>query len=236
MKILFRFFIIFAFFLLQLPSLTAANLDEADSLFEAKKYTEALEVYEMIFQSGQVSPSMLLKMAFIQEGLENYVDALYYLNLYYVKSGNKKALVKMQEIAAANALEGYEFTDQDYILNILSKNKLIIQITLIVFSLLLFAYIIRKFRKNESARLALMFQVFFIAILFVFNNEIFSRERAIVINDHTLLRSAPSAAAEPLESIAKGHRVRVLEQSDVWVKIEWNDQSAYLRKGRIRLI
>ncbi len=236
MKIIFRFFIIFAFFLLQLTSLGAANLEQADSLFESKKYTEALEIYENIFQNGQASPSMLLKMAFIQEGLENYVDALYYLNLYYVKSGNKKALVKMQEIAAANELEGYEFTDQDYLLNIVSKYKLLIQITLIAFALLLFAYIIQKFKKNESARLALMFQVIVMATLFIFNNEIFERERAIVLNDHTLLRSAPSAAAEPLEAIAKGHRVRVLEQSDVWVKIEWNDQSAYLRKGRIRLI
>lgn len=214
----------------------ASDLNQADSLFEAKKYTEALEVYENIFQNAQASPSMLLKMAFIQEGLENYVDALYYLNLYYERSGNKKALVKMQEIAAANELEGYEFTDQDYILNILSKNKLLIQIALLTLALLLMGYIIRKFQQQESARLPLIFQVLIIVILFVFNNETFATERAIVLNDHTLLRSAPSAAAEPLETIEKGHRVRVLEQSEVWVKIEWNDQSAYLRKGRIRLI
>lgn len=236
MKIKSSFFTIFAFFLFNLPSLSATSLNQADSLFEAKKYTEALEVYENIFQNEQASPSMLLKMAFIQEGLENYVDALYYLNLYYAKSGNKKALVKMQEIATANELEGYEFTDQDYILNIISKNKLLIQITLLIFSLLLFVFIIRKFKKKESTRLALIFQVFILVIFFIFNNEFFATDRAIVLDDHTLLRSAPSAAAEPLESIKKGHRVRVLEQSEVWVKIEWNDQSAYLRKGRIRLI
>ena len=236
MKIKSRFFIFFAFFLFNLNYLKASNLDQADSLFDARKYTEALEIYENIFRSGQVSPSMLLKMAFIQEGLENYVDALYYLNLYYVRSGNKKAQVKMQEIAAANELEGYEFTDEDLMLNILRKNKLMIQITLIIFLLLLFLYIIRKFKKNESARLALIFQGVVLIVLLAFNNELFSTERAIVLNDHTLLRSAPSAAAEPLESIEKGHRVRVLEQSDVWIKIEWNDQTAYLRKGRIRLI
>ncbi len=236
MKIKFSFFIILAFFLFKTPSLSASELNQADSLFAAKKYTEALEIYGNIFQEGQVSPSMLLKMAFIEEGLENYVEALYYLNLYYVKSGNKKALVKMQEIAQANNLVGYEFTDRDYILNVISKNKLIIQVTLLVFSLILLVYIIRKFKKNESVRLALSFQVLILAVLLVFNNEMFTTERAIVLNDHTLLRSAPSAAAEPLESIEKGHRVRVLEQSDIWVKIEWNDQSAYLRKGRIRLI
>lgn len=236
MKILLNFFIFFSISLLNLSILSASNLDQADSLFEVNKYTEALEIYETIFQEGQASPSMLLKMAFIQEGLENYVDALYYLNLYYERSGNKKALVKMQQIAAANELEGYDFTDQDYMLNIISKNKLLIQIALLVLSLLLFAYIIRKFRNNESSRLALISQAFILSILFIFNNEFFSTERAIVLNDHTLLRSAPSAAAEPLESIEKGHRVRVLEQTDVWVKIEWNDQSAYLRKGRIRLI
>lgn len=236
MKIKSSIFVILAFFLFGTPCLGQIDLKQADSLFEATKYTEALEIYENIFQNGQVSPSMLLKMAFIEEGLENYVDALYYLNLYYVKSGNKKALVKMQEIAEANELEGYEYTDQDYLLNMLNKYKLLIQIGLLASALLLLVYILLKFKKKESARFVIGFQVLVLALLFVFNNEFFSTDRAIILNDHTLLRSAPSAAAEPLESIKKGHRVRVLEQSDVWVKIEWNEQSAYLRKGRIRLI
>lgn len=236
MKIISSFFFFSFLFLVSLQGFGQARLNQADSLFDAQKYTEAFDVYEEIFKTGDASPSMLLKMAFIKEGLENYVDALYYLNLYYIKSGNKKALVKMQEIATANQLEGYQFTDQDFMINLLNKYRFLIETGLIVLILMLLGYAIRKFRKKERASLAIFFQVVIMSMLLIFSNEFFTSEKAIVLTDHTLLRSAPSAAAEPLETINKGHRVRVLDQSDVWVKIEWNEEPVYLRKGRIRLL
>ena len=44
---------------------------------------------------------MLLKMAYIQEGLEQYPEALYYLNLYYNQNPSKKVLAKMETLAEA---------------------------------------------------------------------------------------------------------------------------------------
>lgn len=229
-------FFIVLIFLIPLQGFSQEKLDQADSLFAAQKYTEAFDVYDEIFENGDASPSMLLKMAFIKEGLEEYVEALYFLNLYYIQSGNKKALVKMQEIATANHLEGYQYTDQDFMINILNKNRLYIETGMIILIVFLLIYAIRKFQKKQSASLPLFFQILLMALLFVFSNEFFTSEKAIVMADHTLLRSAPSAAAETLDSINKGHKVRVLDQSEIWVKIEWNDQPAYLRKGRIRVL
>ena len=60
-------------------NLNAQNslLNTADSLFSQQKYTEALNLYEEIYTSGRASSAMLLKMAFIQDGLNNYADALF---------------------------------------------------------------------------------------------------------------------------------------------------------------
>jgi len=41
----------------------------ADSLFNQRSYKEAMEIYEVNFESGIYSTSMLLKMAFIAEGI-----------------------------------------------------------------------------------------------------------------------------------------------------------------------
>jgi hypothetical protein len=52
---------------------------------------------------------MLLKMAFVKEGLGDYSNALYYLNLYYLKTYDKKVLKKMENLAERyHKLEGYE--------------------------------------------------------------------------------------------------------------------------------
>ena len=88
----------------------------ADSLFKVKQYTQSLKIYEEVLASRQYSPSMLLKMAYIHEGLGNVSQGLYYLNLYYQATGDHQTLLKMQELAVKNRLEGYENPESDQFL------------------------------------------------------------------------------------------------------------------------
>ena len=44
---------------------------QADSLFRAKQYTQSLSIYQSLLNKNSYSNAMLLKMAYIQEGL-NY--------------------------------------------------------------------------------------------------------------------------------------------------------------------
>ncbi len=45
------------------------KLNQADSLFQEKKYTESLDIYEDIVTANKkASPAMLLRMAYIYEG------------------------------------------------------------------------------------------------------------------------------------------------------------------------
>src|SRR5690349_5794198 len=89
------------------------RLQTADSLFTAKRYTQSLEHYEEILRQRQYTPAMLLKMAYIQEGLNNMGSAMYYLNLYYIATNDKSVLEKMDEMATKFGLQGYETTDSD---------------------------------------------------------------------------------------------------------------------------
>jgi tetratricopeptide (TPR) repeat protein len=92
-----------------------ALLHQADTLFRARRYTESLRTYEQILQgSGQATPAMLLRMAFIEEGLGRYTEALYYLNLYYRRQPRQAVAVKMEDMAARYNLAGYQFSDLDF--------------------------------------------------------------------------------------------------------------------------
>src|SRR5688500_5325176 len=89
------------------------RLQTADSLFQAKRYTQSLEHYEEILRQKQYTPAMLLKMAYVYEGLNQIGSAMYYLCRYHIATNDKTVLAKMDELATKYNLEGYETTDTD---------------------------------------------------------------------------------------------------------------------------
>ncbi len=56
---------------------------------------------------------MLLKMAYVHEGLNHTGQALYCLNLYYLATKDQRALDKMEALATKFGLEGYKNSDFD---------------------------------------------------------------------------------------------------------------------------
>ena len=86
-------------------------LAQADSLFDKKKFAEAIELYQQLYDEGYYTPSTLLKMAFVSEGLSQNAKALFYLNAYYQATEDQKAYDKIQVLANAQLLTGYEVSD-----------------------------------------------------------------------------------------------------------------------------
>ncbi|MBV6647338.1 MAG: hypothetical protein KI790_17905 [Cyclobacteriaceae bacterium] len=217
--------------------LKARSVERADSLFALQKYTEAFVLYETIFEEDKkASPAMLLKMAFIKEGLGNYVSALYYLNTYYQLTSDKKTLNKMREVAEQHDLVGYEYSDVDFFFNVLHRYEFHIIGALLAFSLMLAAYIYRKRTNNELPVTASLLQLLTIVVILLISNDLLSQEIGIVAKDKTLLMTGPSAGAEPVELIDSGHRLHVIEHGELWSKVQWNEQEVYLRKNRLLII
>ncbi|MDX2301199.1 MAG: SH3 domain-containing protein [Microscillaceae bacterium] len=234
------FFIIFMFFCVN--CLANKDLDakitEANALFERKKFTESLELFEEVFaQTHEVSPNMLIKMAFVSEGLGNYTDALYYLSLLYLYAPQDATLIQMENIAHTYRLSGYEHSDLDYIRAIYQRYFTYLAFLFLGICGLGFIFILYLYYLKQ--RIALRYKIPLLVLLSVgFFLMRFSEESlmGIVIQDKSYLMSAPSSGSKPVEIIAKGHRVFVLGKQDIWYKILWNEKELYIKESNLRPI
>ena len=214
------------------------NVKIADSLFSQQKYTESFNFYQTALMEDRVtSQAMLLKMAFIKEGLGDYSNALYYLNLYYLQTHNKKALRKMEDIAKEYSLYGYHYTDKEFFLNVFYRYYVQLVLLVSAMAFVLFAYFVYKRRKLHAKPLmsVIYLMITLIILLFMVN---FGRsyQAGIIIKQNAYLMDGPSSGANLKEIVDKGHRVSILGREDVWIKIRWLEDVVYIRENQIREI
>ncbi|MEQ1584730.1 MAG: SH3 domain-containing protein [Cyclobacteriaceae bacterium] len=208
------------------------QLGTADSLFLKKQYTQSFEIYESLHQSGHYSQAMLLKMAFIQEGLGRTSLSLYYLNLYYLASGDTQVLDKLEELATKNRLEGYEHSETTRLLFNLKKYSYYLSATLAAIVIFFIAFLVR-FKKRETRPVAFgILTTIIIAILAIQVNISYDHPSAIV-TDSAYLMSGPSAGANVVTLISEGHKLKITGKKDVWLKVEWLDKEAYVKENQV---
>jgi len=208
----------------------------ADSLFKEKRYTQSLEIYEQVIAARQYSPSILLKMAFINEGLGNVGQSLYYLNLYYRVTGDQQALLKMQELAAKNRLEGYENLQYDQASYYLNKYSYQASLLLAVLALFFVVWIYLQKKKSRTPIGAIVMLVIILVILSIHVNFPIRNSEVLIFGNTTYLMSGPSAGANVIAVVNEGHKLKLLNKKDVWVKVEWLNKPVYVKGNRIKPI
>lgn len=212
----------------------SSALTAADSLFSARLYTQAFEHYAALHKAGYWSPAMLLKMAYIQEGLGHLGESLYYLNLYALSSNDPQAAMKMAELAEKNHLEGYQEDALDTVTAPLREYYLPIAGLLASLSLLIVALLVYR-RKTPSFGLVLVLALL-AAALYVHVQYSKTSAHAIVSRAHTYLMSAPSSGSSVVEILGEGHRLRVKGHTDAWLRVQWRDGEAYIRDFLVRKV
>ena len=214
-----------------------SHLREADSLFNAKKFTQAFSIYETLHREGMSTPAMYLKMAYIREGLGDVSGAMLYLHHYYYSTYNKKALRKMELMANDHRLSGYEFSDKELFLNILMKNKDLISMVLMAGCIaLLVLTLYRKFHAGKPHRdVAIVFAAFTL-VLVLFENVPVMPDFAIVKNDQVIVMDSPSAGADLVEKVKKGNKLKVIGTGEAWVKVEIDDRQGYVRDHNLLML
>ncbi|HEY8934964.1 MAG TPA: SH3 domain-containing protein [Cyclobacteriaceae bacterium] len=229
--------IILTFFIhIQFASAQTAShrLTVADSLFKSKRYTQSFEQYQAILNQHQYSPAMLLHMAYIQEGLGHTGQAMYYLNLYFNITNDKSVLTKMEQMADKFHLDGYETSDSTWILSFYHDyyNQItIFLITLAVFLLSLTFYTKLKLHRRPVVTpiiLAMILIAVGIHINFGVRNAL-----AIIAQKNTYIMSGPSAGATVKAVVSEGHRVEIKGHNDVWIKIDWNGEDAFVKDNTL---
>lgn len=209
------------------------RLTQADSLFKEKRYVQSLEHYKSIFDQHQYSPAMLLKMAYIEEGLQQTGAALYYLNLYYNVTNDKTVLEKMEELADRHNLEGYKQTDTGRFLSFYNNYHWPVGLTLVAFAFLLLGLSFYLKRKKLLYWPSLIVMVFVLAALVVHNTVGEKVAMGIVANTNTYIMDGPSPGASVVSVIQSGHRVKIVGKKDVWIKIKWQGETAYIKENNL---
>jgi hypothetical protein len=210
-----------------------SKLAQADSLFALKRYTQSLIIYEALLSVQQYSPAMLLKMAYIQEGLANASKSLYYLNLYYLATGDEQTLTKMQELAEKNSIEGYDNGKADQFYFYLNKYSKPASVALAGLALLMLSWIAYKTRLREKSIGAFAMLVLLITLLAVQINFSWTNKSVMISSGNTYLMSGPSAGADVVSIVGEGHRLKLIDKKDVWMKVQWSGKAVYVKQNQV---
>jgi tetratricopeptide (TPR) repeat protein len=233
LKFLIFFLFFFCFASISNAQISNFRLKQADSLFLAKRYTQSLEQYEKILKIGEFSPAMFLRMAFIEEGLQNPGKALYYLNVYYQATHDDDVVTKMESLAKKHQLTGYDATDRFVVLSRYKENHVYISLALCALVVLFISIAWHLKRKKQAYRTMAIPMVVLLLILgiHVFMGGAISP--GIIQDDHVFIMDGPSPGASVVDVVNAGHRVEILQQHDVWVKILWNGEPAYVKEHQL---
>lgn len=210
------------------------RLKMADSLFTKKQYTQSLELYHEIFKQHSYSPAMLLRMAYIEEGLGQNPMALYYISLYYELTHDESALAKMEDMAVRYNLTGYEASRTDHVRALIAESKPAIVTALTAICVLLIAIMIYTVKKKKvKPFISFSFFILTAMLLIAFANRDLAPVNGITLNAPAYLMSGPSPAAKVLGVVNEGHRLAIRGRQDVWVKVKWRDGYAYLKENQV---
>jgi hypothetical protein len=224
------------FFILILQSIHCqANVPQlmvADSLFNQQSYKEAMQIYEVNYQLGVYSPAMLLKMAFIAEGIGNTESATLYLTKYYDLNPNPQTLTKIKSLTKQNELVGYEVSDGMRFVLFLIEYREIIVASLTLFLILSLIILWSKGKLLTEARFYWP-SVILITVIFLTNNFLKGPNTAIITKSPTLIMSKPTAGGDPVDLVEPGHRVKIKSTKDIWYEVEWKNKTAYIKKDHL---
>ncbi|HEX8424748.1 SH3 domain-containing protein [Hymenobacter sp.] len=236
LKKLFLFFLVL--FWLSQPA-TAQNvtpeLVRADSAFDAGAYQLAYRQYKALLRQDAVaSPRLLLRMAYVQEGLGHYPAALYYLSMALARQPRLSTWHKMADLARDQRLAGYPETwRQDLQLTFRRYYYFGLQ------ALLLGAVVggtLLLVRRRQVTRGWWVAYGLYLVLTAVYLNLLGTERAALVVRPRAALMAGPSAGAAWLTTAAAGDRLVVQGQQDTWYQVQWQGQEAYIRTQDLLLV
>jgi hypothetical protein len=232
-------FVKLSLFLLLFPLMLHAQsnnplLVRADSLFQQKRYIQSLELYQKLFEDHRYTPAMLLRMAYVEEGLNNVSRSAYYLNLYYLATQDEDALTKLEELAVKNRLEGYATGEIDGLRSFYLTHRDLITYILLGVALLAFAIALTQRLAMKNKPVGEFVTLCLVAALFILHiSQQAMWAKAIIAKNNTYVMNGPSAGASVLAIVRDGHRVEVMGTQDVWTKVKIGESEGYVRSANL---
>lgn len=215
------------------PSFVASPLlKKADSLFAAQRFSESRELYSESFNvQKKTSKSDLLKLAFMEEGRDNAVLAIYYLHQFYLFQPEKRCLNrKSRRWPTRNKFQGYSImkltTPTSFTAPMDHWSRKVYSEWPLPCSSFLPTGKSKGYRWGFS-----VFTLLFLAASAYFFNFSLPYKRAIVVSDEKIfMMSGPSAGSSVVAMLDKGHRLEWTGEEDIWYEVKWNEKKAGSKK------
>lgn len=210
------------------PGKAAASLEQADLLFANGQYAAAAPLYHaQIWRQQQVSPQLLLRMAYAQHQLGHYAAEMLYLNLAQVRQPRLGTWRQLAALAQRQRLVGYPTTWQQEV-RVQAQRYYYpgLQGLLTVTVLLAIVLLVRRQRVKPGAWLA------YAAYLLgtgAYLGLLRPAPVGVVTRAGSALMAGPGAGATWLSTAAPGDRLVVLGQDDIWLRVRWQQRVAYVR-------
>jgi hypothetical protein len=174
-------------------------------------------------------------MAYIQEGIGNYTNALYHLEQYQRVSPSEEVLRKMDELASKHSLGGYAMGDSTYLQTLYFKHQYWLVPCLILLGGLGLGLLYLLRRRGSGTIKPVMILLLYFALCAGLLNTMVRTPAGIVARDGALVMEAPSAGATMVTELKAGHKLQIVGEQDIWVKVMWQGKPAYVRKGNVMM-
>lgn len=211
---------------------------QADSLFVAGNKQQAARLYTSAIGQGYTATDpMLLKLASAYEQQNDVPRLLYYLEVYFDRHPNDAVLRRMNEIARANNLNGYEIDDLNYFYLFYRKYGIYFLLFLLIPAGYVFSVLLLKVVRKEAIPGRQKWIVFvYLLLLLIYTNLPEGVQSGITSRDRVLLRTSPSAAAPIVEVIGRGHKVNILGTKDIYLRVLWHNELYFIRRDNVWII
>ncbi|MGF1534189.1 MAG: hypothetical protein ACFCUI_10835 [Bernardetiaceae bacterium] len=179
---------------------------------------------------------MLLKMAYVQESLDNIPATLYYLTLYQKHHSEIDIFQRMEDLARRENLIGYAYKDTNFFETLHARYRLPVTwggIGFAVLGFLLLGYRSRQgISRNLSGSLLLL-----LLLTTLWYNYSPSTDTAILYGDQQIyLMDSPSAGGQVLGTLTQGNRLPLQGKTDIWWEVNLEDRTAYVREHQAKVV
>ena len=185
------------------------ELKDADSLFYNENYAKSKKIYDSIFYINKFySESMLLKMAMIEEKLNNYEKSIYYLSIIQRENNDNLIQENINQIAS---------------------------ILIILISVIFGANVFLILKKNKPNFFLKGFYILSFLTLIIINYSV--PRIGIVSDNNTFIMNEPSSASDVFMIISKGEMLSITNNNiEAWYEVSIENKKKFIRKKNLYII
>ncbi|GAB4401259.1 MAG: hypothetical protein OHK0053_23730 [Microscillaceae bacterium] len=213
-------------------------LQEGHQAFAQKKYREAQLIYQQLLEKNNLtSAQILLRLAYISEVQEQYPETLYYLSLYYRQKPHPRVLKHIEALALQAKLKGYETNEWALALAYYYHYQERLVWGLSILGALGFVVLL-YFRGRGLPVSPWLGWGMLLFLMAGFVLAIFSKQAPEVVigQNQTYLMDAPTAAAQVVGILDKGHKLPIIGREDVWYRLAWEKRVVFVHQANLKVI